>query len=131
MSASGGNASSTPYPAGATFRSSGSAQMANAPAVANMGAVVGKTNYVTGFEVTGSGATAGSIVDVTITGLLGTTLHYALTVPTGVLLEVDPLIVEFTYPLPASGPNIGVTATCPALGVGSTNAAVCLHGYTV
>lgn len=105
-----------------------SGNVANASAIATLAAVAAKTNYLTGFEVTASGATAASIVLVAVTGLLGGTLTYIFTVPAGVLLAAAPLVVSFNPPLPASAVNTAIVVTCPALGAGNTNAAAVAHG---
>jgi hypothetical protein len=97
-----------------------------APALA---AVVGQTNFVTGFQVTGSGATAASVILVTLTGVVGGTRTYALAIPAGAAVGVTPLIVEFSEPIPASGPNVAITLNVPSFGAGNVNAAATLEGY--
>lgn len=94
-----------------------------------MPAVGGKTNYLTGFEVTGGGATVGSIVTVNIVGALGGTLGYRIAVPTGAAIGAQPLIVEFNPPLPASGTNVAIIVNVGAFGAGNTDMAVAAHGY--
>src|SRR5437660_8590793 len=68
----------------------------------------GSTVYCSGFEVTGGGATGASVVQVTITGLLGGTLTYNIPVPAGVTLGIQPLVVEFCPPIPASAINTNI-----------------------
>lgn len=129
MSTSGGTAGNSTVVSGlATDVSATSGQVANAPAVASVPGVVGKTSFITGFEVTSDGATAASIVDVTV-NLGGVTLHYAYTAVAGATTADNALTVSFPRPLPATALNTAITVTCPALGVGSTNAAVNVHGY--
>lgn len=105
--------------------SAGGAQANNVslPAVAN------QTNFVTGFEVTGDGATAASVIVVTLTGVPGGPLSYELTIPAGVGTSINPLIVEFPVPIPATGPNVAITLNVPSFGAGNTNAAAVIHGY--
>lgn len=110
----------TPVSAGATG--------ANALTVATLAAQAGKTNYLTGFEVTVGGATAGSVINVTVTGLTGGTLTYALAVPTGAALSAS-LVLEFTQPIPASAANTAVVVTVPAAGSGSTVQTASAHGF--
>ena len=108
-----------------------SANQANANAVATLPAVAGRTLYLTGFEATATGATAGLAVNVTVTGINGGTLNYAFAAPTGVLLGANPLLVQYEFPLPASDVNTAIVVTLPALGLGNTNATVVAHGYYI
>jgi hypothetical protein len=108
-----------------------SGNVAAAVATATLPAVAGRINFLTSFEVTGGGATAGSLVVVTVTGLLGGTLSYIFAPPAGATLGATPLTVAFPYPLEATGTNTAIAVSCPSLGAGNTNAAVCAHGYTI
>src|SRR5205823_410835 len=84
------------------FNSSGN--KANAVATAVIAAVVGKTSILDGFEITAAGATAGSVVNVTVSD--GTwTLNYTFVFPTGATTLATPLIVPLVRPLVASAPN--------------------------
>lgn len=119
----------SPYPDAATPLNGFSGNVANANAVATLAAAASKTTYITGFEITAAGATAGAVVVVTVVGTITGTLSYIFTVPAGAVLAAAPLIVEFPYPIPASGLNTAIVVTCPALGVGNTNAAAVAHGF--
>lgn len=118
-----------PYPNAATAVSASSGNVANASAVATLPAVVGKTNYLTGLQITAGGATAGACVSATVTGLVGGTATYAFCVPTGATLGATPLELAFYPPVPASTTNTAIVVTLPALGAGNTNAAVSAQGY--
>lgn len=118
-------------PASATLVTITSGNVAAAVANAVLPAVAGKTNYLTGFEVTGSGATAGLPVAVSIFGLLGGTITYTYTAAVGVLVSNVPLIVEFGVPIPASAVNTAIQISCPSLGAGNTNNVANIHGYVV
>ena len=124
-------ASTKYYPQGAVAVTGASGNVAAAAAVATLVAVAGKTTYITGFEITGSGATAGSVVTVTVTGGISGTLSYTLAVVAGALLANTPLIVEFPVPIPASAPNTNIVVSCPSLGAGNTNSTVVAHGYNL
>jgi hypothetical protein len=102
----------------------------NAAAVATLPGVAGKTTYITGFEVTASGATAGLAVDVTVTGPAAT-LHYSFVFPAGAAVGAAPLIVQLPRALPAAALNTPIVVTLPAGGAGNTNAAVNAHGYQI
>lgn len=106
-----------------------SGNVANASAVATLAGAAGKTTYITGFEITAGGATAGALVLATITGLINGTATYVYAVATGAATGSPPLIVEFSAPIPASAVNTAIVVTLPALGAGNTNAAVVAHGF--
>jgi hypothetical protein len=117
------------YPAGSTPLQSSSGNVANAAAVAPLAAAAGKTNFLCGFEVTGGGATAAAIVQVTVTGLLSGTATYLVGVVAGATAPNAPLMVKFNPPLQAATTNTAIVVTVPALGAGNTNSAVVAHGY--
>lgn len=117
------------YPIGATAVQSSSGNVANASAVATLAAAVGKTTYITGFQVTSGGATAASLKSVTITGLLGGTATYTIGVVAGAAAPNAHLVVTFTPPIPGSATNTAIVVTVPALGAGNTNATVTAHGF--
>ena len=123
-----------PYPtdsagAVATPIKASSGNVANASGVATLAAVATKTTYITGFDVTGSGATVGAAVSVTVAGLLGGTATYTAVAATGATVGNAPLVVRFDPPLPASAVNTAIVVTCPALGAGNTNNTVNAYGY--
>lgn len=119
----------SPYPMAATPIIGFSSNVANALASASLAGTAGKTTFITGFEITSSGATAAAVVSATVANLLGGNLTYIYTAVAGVLLGNPSLIVEFPLPIPASGPNTNIVVSMPALGLGSTNAMVTCHGY--
>jgi hypothetical protein len=123
MSVSGGTGAVAGTPVNA------SASAGNAINTATLPAVVGQTNYLTGFMVTGAGSTAGLDVTVTVTGVAGGPLSYTFTAPVGALVPAQPLIVTFPVPLQGTAVNTAVSGSCPALGVGNTNASVVATGY--
>lgn len=126
-----GSAGNPLVPSGATNVAASSGNVANATATATLPAVAGKTNYVTGFSITGGGATAALLVNATLTGVVGGPLNYTFGAPVGVAVAALPLVVELETPLPASAVNTAVSISLPALGAGNTNAAVNIHGYVV
>lgn len=117
------------YPAGATILGATSGNVANASAVATLAGAAAKTTYISGFQVTGAGATAGLPVVVTVTGLLGGTQSFIFVFPAGALVGAQPLVVNFSYPIPASAVNTPIVVTCPAGGTGNTNAVVSAQGF--
>lgn len=88
----------------------------------------GKTTYISGFTVTGGGATAASNISITITGLTNT-LNFVLVIPAGATVSVQPLIVEFARPIPASAVNTAIVVNVPSFGAGNTAAAVTARGF--
>jgi len=117
------------YPAGATPITASSGNVANAVATATLAAVAGKTTYITGFEVTGAGATAGLVVSVSVVGTITAGLTYTSAAAVGVLMANTPLLIQFDPPIPASATNITIAVSVPALGLGNTNSTVVAHGY--
>lgn len=116
-------------PSGAVIVAGASGSVAASSAVATLAAAAGKTTYITGFTVTAAGATAGASVSLAITGLLGGTLTYVYTAPTGATVPGPVLDVQFTTPLPASAVNTAIVVTLPSLGTGNLAAAVVATGF--
>jgi hypothetical protein len=126
-----------PYPSGPTGKDAtpvqaSSGNVAAAPATATLAA--GGANvltYLSVFEFTGAGATAASVVALTITGVIGGTMTYNIAVPAGATIGIPPLVVEFNPPLQAAALNTPIVVSVPSLGAGNTNSAVVAHGYQV
>lgn len=117
-------------PNAATFEYISSGNKAATTASAAIPATAGAYSYLNGFDFTGTGATAASVVELTVTD--GTwTLTYGVTVPAGVTTGITPLIVRFPTPLKSSAVNTAITVSCPSLGSGSTNACVNAIGYVL
>jgi len=114
---------------GATFLQSSSGTVSNASGVATLSGASGKTTYLSGFQVTGAGATAASVKAVTVTGLIGGTATYTVVVPAGATTSIQPLTVSFYPPIPASAANTDIVVTAPAFGTGNTNVTVSAQGY--
>lgn len=109
-----------------------SGNVANAIATATLPGVVGRTTFLSGFSVVGSGVTtAAAPVLITITGLIGGTLTYVLCPVAGVFLQNLLIDRNFRPGIPASAPNTAIVITCPALGAGNTNNVANLQGYQV
>lgn len=109
---------------------SGYAAAAAATATVTFAAVAGKLNRLCGFRIDGLGATAGSTILVTVTGLLGGTQEYTVIVPAGVAVGLtDPVRVEFVRPVPASAVNIAIAVSAASFGAGNTKAIVTAHGF--
>lgn len=108
-----------------------SGNVAAASAVATLTPGTGKTAYLTAFTLSGAGATAASIVLVTVTGLLGGTKTFEVVVPAGATAAVPgfPFHCLYNYPLVASGVNVPIVITMPSLGAGNTNACVTAVGF--
>jgi len=114
-----------------TQTNASSGNVAAGAAVATIAGAAGVYTYITGFEVTGSGATAASVILVTVTGCVGGTMTYAMAIPAGVTAAVTPLIVSFPRPLVSTAVNTAIVVTAPSFGAGNTNAAVVAHGHTL
>ncbi|MBV9974389.1 MAG: hypothetical protein JO105_03245 [Hyphomicrobiales bacterium] len=106
-----------------------SGNVAAASAVATLPGAPGLTTFISGFEITASGATAAACVNATVTGLVSGNLTYAFCAPAGVTTGAAPLVVNFNPPIPAASVNTPITLTLPSLGAGNVNAAVATHGF--
>ena len=124
-----GNAGQLPIPVGAVAFSASSNSVANATAQAVTPASVGKVTYVSGFQVTASGATAGLAVTVNLAGTIGGSNYYTFVFPAGVLVAAQPLLVTFPIPVAASAANTAMSINLPPGGAGNTNATVSIQGY--
>jgi len=96
---------------------------------ATLAAAAAKTTHITGFHVDGLGATAGSVIEVTITGTLGGTMRFKLTIPAGVTAAIARLAVQFARPIPASALNTAIVVNVPTFGAGNTSAIVHADGF--
>lgn len=108
-----------------------SGNVAAATASATIPAVAGKTTYISGFSITGAGATTGAVVNPTVTNLAGGTATFTYTAATGATVGNNPLIVDFDPDLPASAVNTAIVVSCPSLGAGNTNNTVSAWGYQI
>ena len=125
----GANTAASVYPYGAVALSEGSANVANASGVATLTGTTTTTVYISGFQMTDAGATAGSTATVTVAGLLGGTRSFTYAFATGAVIANTPLNVRFSPPLPASAVNTAIVVTCPASGTGGTNNTVNAQGF--
>lgn len=125
----GPQSGSIDYPVGAVPTTASSGNTANAVATATLAGVATKTTYITGFTVSGAGATAGLPVIVTVTGVIGGTMSFIYVFEAGALVGNKPLVVSFETPVPASAVNTAIAVSCPAGGAGNTNNAVVATGY--
>jgi hypothetical protein len=103
--------------------------VANASAVATLPALPGQTAYVSGFQVTASGATSAARVTLTLAGLAGGAIAYNYVFINGAAVSCNPLMVTFSPALPASAPNTAIVLTLPAGGAGNAGAAVSMQGF--
>lgn len=130
-----GTASSVGYPtgaaAGATVLQSSSGNVAAAAATATLAGAASQTTYLSGLLITGSGATAGSVVNATVTGLIGGTMTINVPVATGATVGNFPIYLDFNPPLPASAANTSIVVSVPSLGAGNTNSAASAWGYRI
>ncbi|HET7713844.1 MAG TPA: hypothetical protein VFK94_06415 [Patescibacteria group bacterium] len=90
----------------------------------------GKRTYITGFHVGGLGATAASVISVTITGI-SSTMTYRFSVPAGATAAAPFLDVEFTRPIPASADNTAIVVNVPSFGAGNTAADASARGFQI
>lgn len=120
--------SQEPLPYGGAQVTAASGVVAAGTAAATLTSAAAQTMYLTGFAITGGGATGASLVTCTITGLIGGTASYIVAVPAGVTLGIVPVSRHFTNPVAASAVNTNIVVSCPTFGVGNTAASVNAEG---
>lgn len=110
-----------------------SSQGANSILTAIAPAIAGRRTFLTGFSLTGAGATSALVVNATLSGIDNglsgnATLNFAFTFPNGVANPAQPIIGTFNPQLPVQlGQN--AVLTLPAGGAGNTNAAISMTGF--
>lgn len=125
-----GGGSVRDIPVGATQIAASSGNVAAATATATLSGAANVTTYITGFTINGSGATAASVVNATVSNIIGSvTLTYPIAVVAGVTLGNQMINVQFSPALPASATNTSIAVSCPTLGAGNTNNCVNAFGY--
>jgi hypothetical protein len=95
--------------------SSGGAGAANV----TLASASGKMLYLDGFDLDGLGATAGSAISVTVTGILGGTLTFTVGIPAGATVPYHQSW-RFNPPLQANAVNTNIVVNVPSFGSGNT-----------
>jgi hypothetical protein len=106
-----------------------SATTANTANVATLAAAAAKFTWIAGFSCTAGGATAGSLVTITVAGTITGSLTYTWGIPTGATLAATPFTLEFAKPIQSSAVNTAITVTAGAAGAGNTVQQCNAHGY--
>ena len=127
------------YPVGAQLPAAGSTTVsanqagtgAATPITLTVPAVAGQTNQVSSFTVSGTGATAGSTITITLAGVQGGTQTYDYVVPAGAAVAAPTLQVTFNPPVQATGPNVAIVLTVPSFGAGNLASAAELEAQSV
>lgn len=85
--------------------------------------------YVSGFRISGLGATGASSIQPQLTGVLGGSQNYNMDIPAGVAVGVTPLVITFNPPMPAVAVNTPIVINVPSFGAGNTQAHAEIWGY--
>lgn len=119
------------YPSGATPLNFTSGNGAAAIVTATLPGAVGQTTYITGFDVSSSGASSALVVDVVVTdtGTAPILLGYTYATGTDITGLNERLTVRYANPVPASASGVSITVTLPSLGAGNTHAIVNAYGF--
>lgn len=96
--------------------------------VCTLPAAVGKFTYIEGFTVTGTGATAVSVVNAILSGI-ATNCTYAILSPANINAAITTLDVRFPTPIPSSAQNTAISMNVPNTGSGNTNICVSMYGF--
>lgn len=107
----------------------GSVAVANLAAAATLMPTPTSAVYLTGFDVTGSGASAKNPVVVSVVGLLGGTRYYAYMFDSPINAINVPLSLRFNPPLQGAGLGVPVVVNCPASGNGGLINVVNAYGF--
>lgn len=118
-----------PYPSAAVPIIGSSGDVANSTATASISSG-GLTVWITGLDVYSSGATAASVVNVTVSGMSGGTLNFPLAVAAGAAVQNSPLSLRFNPPLQGAAVT-PVSLSVPGLGAGNLHCAGNIYGYRV
>jgi hypothetical protein len=117
-------------PAAAQTPADNTATGANAAIAATIGGGAGTLVFVQSLRIEGLGATAAAEVQATLTGVLGGTITYPVSVPAGVAVPIAPVVDSFPgRGLQAAATGTAITLNLPAFGAGNTFAEVELQGY--
>lgn len=116
-----------PFPVGATPVNAFATASNNTASAAIQG-VVGKYAYVTGIDIVGTGATAGSVVTAQLQGLLGGTLSIPIGVPAGVTSSIVPISLRWKGLIGATVSG-QIALSVPAFGTGNASVGVAIYGY--
>ena len=105
---------------------------ANAAATNNqtLAGTANKITYITGFDISGNGATGQSTIAVTVTGITNT-LTYYINVPAGATTAITTLSVKFDPPIPATAANTAIVVNVPSFGSGNLQAAANAYGFQI
>jgi hypothetical protein len=114
----------------AQITQTGSATGAASAITATITSAPSRMAYLTGFQVTGGGATGASVIVVTVTGIQGGTMSYDIAVPAGATAAAPNLVITFPVPVAASALNTNIVVNVPSFGAGNTNSAVAAQGFS-
>ena len=103
--------------------------VASTAAVATLEPAAGKRTFLTGFLVSGLGATAAAAVTVSVAGVANDDLEFAYVAEEGATVHNDDLFVMFPRPIPAIDDETDIVITCPDLGDGNTHNQVTAFGF--
>lgn len=91
----------------------------------------GRTAYLSGFTISGLGATGATGIIVVIAGILGGPISMTVPILAGATTGLVPFIREFPTPLAGSAPGQAITVTVPSFGSGNTSARIETHGFQI
>jgi hypothetical protein len=119
-----------PYPYGATPVTNEATATSPATVTATLPAAAGKTTYMTGCVVSGTGSTAGGFADVSIyMGGTAKNLDVTIAIPAGVSTALTPLVLNFNPPLSAGAANNAIQCIATTFGSGNTLSRVSTWGF--
>jgi hypothetical protein len=126
-------AGGTPLPAGATQLVVVATTGIAALLTGQLPGAAGRMVYITEFEITGTGATATSVITVSASGTISVQTWYVI-IPAGVAAPFTPsgmFKVTFNPPLQASALGVWPQINVPSFGSGNTWASLNVRGYMI
>lgn len=120
-----------PYAAIEAFGTDVSDNSSNANGLFNLTlpAVAGKTNYLAGLIISGTGATVAAVKHAVLGGVGPFDVYLSFTVPAGATDTSVLLNIQFARPLTATAVNTAITLQIPAYGAGNALASAVIWGF--
>ena len=117
-------------PAASQTPADATAQGAASAIAPSIGGAAGTLAFITSFRIEGLGATAGSVIQAVLNGVLGGAITYEVTIPAGAAIAIVPVTDQFGgRGLPASGAGVAITLNVPSFGAGNTFSEAEVQGF--
>lgn len=117
-------------PAASQTPADSTAQGAASAIAPSIGGTAGTLAFITSFRIEGLGATAGSVIQAVLNGVLGGAITYEVTIPAGAGVAIVPVTDQWGgRGLPASAAGVAITLNVPSFGAGNTFSEAQVQGF--